>query len=163
MSGSISISFTLTDCPFSSIGNDFAVLDSAFGNDAPFVNVLFPRRNTPSGFAQGVKRLQEWQQSDDNAKFVHAVSASSLESNSGIVGFAVWTFAQEPPSQELDETEDVSAVWGQYGKDEEQFAREMWRSYVQPRRQAIKESGGKGCYGELPKFPSGQVNLVNLK
>ena len=151
--------FILTECPSSTIANDFAVLDSAFGNDAPLINVLFPSRNTSSGFAQGVKRLQEWQETDEHASFVHAVS-SSLELNSGIVGFAVWTFMQEPPSEELDETEDVSAVWGQYGKDEEQFARQLWRNYVQPRRQAIKESGGKGCYGELPKVLLGHEKSV---
>ena len=55
----------------------------------------------------------------------------------------------EPPPPELDDTEDVAAVWGKLenGETELEFARQLWRSYVVPRSAAIRSSGGNGCWG----------------
>ena len=125
----------------------FQVLSKSFGHDAPFVDVLFPNHDTPSGQAKGSKRLREWKQTSKDSTFLKTVVQASPGKWTQITGFAIWTLMKKPPPEELDKAEDVEEVWPD--EDDRQFATRLWRDYVKPRSQAIRESDGRGVYGLL--------------
>jgi hypothetical protein len=144
--------FAIVNSPPSTLAKDFKVISLAFGHQAPFVDIYFPEHDTDEGSAQGTQRLATWQESSNNSYFVHAVAdpgSKEATINDGILGFAIWTRMTELPPQELDEAEDVHNIWGrlQGGREKEEYMRQMWRSYVKPRTEAVKQSEGKGVYG----------------
>ncbi|KAI5865920.1 hypothetical protein GGS23DRAFT_554603 [Durotheca rogersii] len=51
---------------------------------------------------------------------------------------------KEAPPADLAQVEDVAAVWPDRGDRE--FMTRLWRSYVVPRTQAIREAQGRGVY-----------------
>ena len=137
---------TIHNCSPDDLPSCFSLISTTFGHWAPFIDVFFPEHDTPAGAAQGTARLQTWQASDPNAHFIRASRPGGP--NGGVVGFAIWTFMSEEPPAELEQTEDVTAVWEQRGGEAEvRFAKEIWRSYVRPRSEAVREAGGKGVFG----------------
>jgi hypothetical protein len=149
----------------------FRLLSKSFGHDAPFVDMYFPAHDTAAGQVAGCKRLLAWERGTPESVFLKAtIAASAGESesergsgsgsgNAGagagetgtvsvekIIGFAVWTLMKEPPPEVLEEVENVMEVW----PDEEgrAFMAQLWRSYVQLRSKAIRDSSGKGVYGK---------------
>ncbi|KAI1413464.1 hypothetical protein F5Y13DRAFT_161320 [Hypoxylon sp. FL1857] len=122
----------------------FQVLSKSFAHDAPFVDIYFPDHDTPSGQAQGSKRLTKWKQTSDNSTFLKAVARGGPGGEERIIGIAIWTHMTEAPPAELEKVEDVEEVWPDEA-DREYMAR-LWRDYVVPRSQAINDSRGKGIY-----------------
>lgn len=121
------------------------VVSKAFGHDAPFVDIYFPNHDTPSGQAQASKRLVAWKQGSEDSTFLKATTRADDGSQEHIIGFAIWTFMKEAPPAEVSEAENVEEVWPD--EDDREFMARLWREYVVPRTQAIKDSGGKGVYG----------------
>ncbi|KAF2176940.1 hypothetical protein K469DRAFT_721203 [Zopfia rhizophila CBS 207.26] len=122
----------------------FQVLSKSFGHDAPFVDMYFPDHDTSSGQAQGSKRLTVWKQTAKNSTFLKAVTQAGQGDQEHIIGVAIWTYMKEPPPAELDKVENVEEVWPD--EDDLEFMTRLWRDYVIPRTQAIKDSYGKGIY-----------------
>ncbi|KAF2470485.1 uncharacterized protein BDR25DRAFT_225746 [Lindgomyces ingoldianus] len=122
----------------------FHVLSKSFGHDAPFVDIYFPDHDTSSGQEQGSKRLMVWKQTSENSIFLKAVTQTSQGDQEHIIGLAIWTYMKEAPPAELDKVENVEEVWP--NEDDRKFMVRLWRDYVIPRTQAIKDSDGKGVY-----------------
>jgi hypothetical protein len=124
------------------------VMSKAFGHDAPFVDIYFPNHDTAAGQAQASRRLTTWKQTSDSSVFLKAVTHLQAEDRgpAKTIGFAVWTLMKEAPPPELAKIENVDEVWPD--KDDREFMTRLWREYVIPRTQSIKDSGGKGVYGE---------------
>ncbi|KAI0101147.1 hypothetical protein F4814DRAFT_106430 [Daldinia grandis] len=122
----------------------FQVLSKSFGHDAPFVDIYFPNHDTPSGQAQGSKRLAAWKQTSEASTFLKTTTRGDQGDQELIVGFAVWTLMKEAPPADLAEEEDVEEIWPDEGDRE--FMTRLWSDYVIPRSEAIEESGGKGVY-----------------
>ncbi|KAI0387572.1 hypothetical protein F5Y04DRAFT_7608 [Hypomontagnella monticulosa] len=122
----------------------FQVLSKSFGHNAPFVDIYFPNHDTPSGQAQGTKRLTAWRQSSDDSKFLKAVIRSNGGEQEQSIGLAIWTYMKEHPPAELEKAENVEEVWPD--KDDREYMTRLWREYVIPRTQTINESEGKGVY-----------------
>lgn len=119
------------------------VVSKAFGHDAPFIDIYFPNHDTPSGQAQASKRLVAWNDSGSST-FLKAIARADDGSQEYIIGIAIWTFMKEAPPAELSEAEDVEEFWPD--EDDREFMTRLWREYVIPRTQTIKDSGGKGVY-----------------
>ncbi|KAJ0107127.1 uncharacterized protein J7T55_014657 [Diaporthe amygdali] len=130
------------------------VLSKAFGHDAPFVDIYLPNHDTPSGQAQASKRLAAWQQSSENSTFLKAVMRADQGDQEHIIGLAVWTLMKEAPPAELSKIENVEEVWPD--KDDREFMTRLWREYVIPRTQAVKDSEGKGVY-EYQRLGAGKA------
>ncbi|RYP54765.1 hypothetical protein DL768_000493 [Monosporascus sp. mg162] len=126
------------------VPTSFQVLSKSFGHDAPFVDIYFPDHDTVSGQAQGSKRLTQWKQTSADSTFLKAVTRGFQEGQDHIIGLAIWTYMREAPPPELDKVEDVEEVWPD--KDDRKYMTRLWRDYVIPRTQAIKDSCGKGVY-----------------
>jgi GNAT superfamily N-acetyltransferase len=135
----------------------FQVLSESFGHDAPFVDMYFPHHDTPLGAAQGSKRLLEWKQQSKIPTFLKAAAQASDQHQEKMVGFAVWTHMKDAPPAELDRVEDVEETLPD--KDDREYMTRLWRDYVVPRTQSIRESGGKGVYGGCMK---GTIKLCQL-
>lgn len=121
------------------------VLSKSFGHDAPFIDIYFPNHDTPSGQAQASKRLVDWKRGSESSTFLKAIARADDGSQEHIIGIAIWTFMKEAPPAELSEAENVEEVWPD--EDDREFMTRLWREYVIPRTQTIKDSGGKGVYG----------------
>jgi hypothetical protein len=119
----------------------FQILSKSFGHDAPFVDILYPHHDTPSGQAQGSKRMLAWKQSSDESTFLKAVTDQGQ-----MIGVAVWTYMKELPSADMANWEKVEEIWPD--KEDWKFMDRLWRDYIVPRSQAITDSEGKGVYGE---------------
>ncbi|KAI0886506.1 uncharacterized protein GGS22DRAFT_114338 [Annulohypoxylon maeteangense] len=122
----------------------FEILSKSFSNGAPFVDIYFPHHDTPSGQAQGSKRLLEWKKSSSDSTFLKAVARGNHGEQEHIIGLAVWTYMKEAPHAELDKDENVVEVWPD--EDDREYMTRLWRDYVIPRTQAIAASDGKGVY-----------------
>ncbi|KAI1376848.1 hypothetical protein F4677DRAFT_418204 [Hypoxylon crocopeplum] len=126
------------------INECFQVLSKGFGHEAPFVDIYFPDHDTPSGQAQGSKRLKTWKQTSTDSTFLKAITRAGRGDQEHIIGLAIWTHMKESPPAELDKVEDVQEVWPD--KDDREFMTCLWKDYVVPRTRAINDSAGKGVY-----------------
>lgn len=126
----------------------FEVVSKSFGHDAPFMDIYFPNHDTPSGQLQGSNRLTAWRRSTENSVFLKAVT--SIEGDPAnkqrIMGFAIWTHMKDIPPQKLENAENVEEIWPDV--NDRKFMAAMWEEYVKPRTQAVRDSHGKGVYGE---------------
>ncbi|KAK6068969.1 hypothetical protein SCUP234_10916 [Seiridium cupressi] len=102
--------------------------------------------DTPSGQAQGSKRLLLWEQSAKNSVFLKAVTQRGLRDEEHILGVGIWTLMKGLPPSDLVEVENADQVWP--AKGDREFMARLWNSYVILRSQGIKESTGKGVCGE---------------
>lgn len=156
----------------------FALLSASFsGPDAaPFVDAYYPDHGTPGGRALGSARLLRWMRgSGAYSVFLKATTIpSGLGEGEGkggrgsegegkgrgadgggdgetIIGFAIWTLMQHPPSPDLETAEGgpeaVTAAWPD--PRDRAFMARLWSQYVGPRSRAVEKSGGRGVYGEL--------------
>ncbi|KAI1191935.1 hypothetical protein F5B17DRAFT_380169 [Nemania serpens] len=124
----------------------FQLLSRSFGHDAPFVDIYFPHHDTPAGLIQGSKRLTAWKNGSPNSMFLKAVTCDNNDSpaTEKVIGFAIWTLMSDVPPATIEEVEDVEEVWPD--KQDREFMSRVWREYVGPRTQAVKESAGRGVY-----------------
>ncbi|KAI3326260.1 hypothetical protein HD806DRAFT_489804 [Xylariaceae sp. AK1471] len=121
----------------------FRVLSKSFGHDAPFVDSYFPHHDTSAGQTQGSRRLTAWKHASEDSTFLKAITRPGIEEEQ-IIGLAVWTHMKDPPAAELEEAENVREVWP--NDDDREFMARLWKEYVGPRTQAVRDSGGKGVY-----------------
>jgi hypothetical protein len=128
------------------ISISFQVLSNSFGHDAPFIDMYFPHHDTPAGQIQGSKRLAAWKQTSKNSTFLKATTRAGQGDQEHIIGLAVWTYMSEPPPAELEKVENVEEVW--LDKDDREYMTRLWRDYVIPRTQVIKDCGDRGIYGK---------------
>ncbi|KAK9775889.1 putative Cullin family profile domain-containing protein [Seiridium cardinale] len=102
--------------------------------------------HTPSGQAQGFKRLLLWKKSAKNSVFLKAVAQRGLRNEEHIVDIGIWTLMKELRPTELVEVENAEQVWPDKG--DRKFMAPLWNFYAILRSRAIKESAGKGVCGE---------------
>ncbi|KAI1765713.1 hypothetical protein GGR53DRAFT_519508 [Hypoxylon sp. FL1150] len=102
--------------------------DKSFNHATPFVGIYFPDHATPSGSAQGSKRLAAWKQASSTSTFLKAITRADPEDEERLIGFAIWTLMAEAALPDRE------------------FMTRLWRDYVVPRAQAIDGSRGKGVY-----------------
>ncbi|KAK6065642.1 hypothetical protein SCUP515_11084 [Seiridium cupressi] len=144
MSSTVKVDVSLV--PDEDIPTCFRFLCQSFGHDAPFIDIYFPDHDTPSGQAQGSKRLLLWEQSAKNSVFLKAVTQRGLRDEEHILGVGIWTLMMGLPPSDLVEVENADQVWP--AKGDREFMARLWNSYVILRSQGIKESTGKGVCGE---------------
>jgi hypothetical protein len=125
----------------------FEVVSESFGHDAPFLDNYFPKHDTPNGRIQGTNRLAAWKQHAPNSVFLKAVTYLPRSQGQGqrVIGIAVWTHMKEVPPQKLEDAENVEEFWPDHS--DRKFMTGLWRDYIVPRTQAIKNAEGKGVYG----------------
>lgn len=128
------------------IPTSFHLVSESFAHDAPFIDAYFPDHDTPSGRAQGSKRLALWKQASTTSTFLKAVTEASQGNKDCIIGVAVWTHMKESPPADLEQVENTKEVWPD--EDDREFMTRLWRDYVKPRTQVIENSRGKGVYGK---------------
>ncbi|KAI1760110.1 hypothetical protein GGR53DRAFT_510950 [Hypoxylon sp. FL1150] len=126
----------------------FHVMSQSFDHDKPFVDAYFPNHDTPSGQAQGSKRLTTWKNNFEESTFLKAVISPQAPDEQGevperIIGLGIWTLMKTPPPAELEKAENIEA-WPD--EDDREFMARLWKDYVVPRSQAIEDSNGKGAY-----------------
>ncbi|KAI0968149.1 hypothetical protein F4678DRAFT_443425 [Xylaria arbuscula] len=124
----------------------FKILSDSFGHDAPLVAVYFPNHDTLAGQLQGSNRLAAWKRTAPDSKFLKAVATIEKDgaSEERIVGFSIWTYMRDIPPQEIEEVENVDEVWPD--ATERRFMASLWKEYVKPRTQAVRDAQGKGVY-----------------
>ncbi|KAI1275437.1 hypothetical protein F5Y07DRAFT_370036 [Xylaria sp. FL0933] len=124
----------------------FKILSESFGHDAPFVDIYFPKHDTPAGQVQGSSRLMAWKNASQDSVFLKAVkpAGDGVGIRDQIVGLAVWTHMKDIPPQKLEDAEKVEEVWPDI--NDQKFMATLWEDYVKPRSQAVRDSGGNGVY-----------------
>ncbi|KAH8885816.1 hypothetical protein GQ53DRAFT_845228 [Thozetella sp. PMI_491] len=122
----------------------FQVLSESFGHDAPFIDIYFPRHDTPHGQAQGSERLATWKQNSNESTFLKVVARVAVENREKIIGLAVWTHMTVPPPAELEKVENIEQVWPD--RNDREYMSRLWKDYIVPRTKAIADSNGKGVY-----------------
>ncbi|KAI1736980.1 hypothetical protein F4680DRAFT_429805 [Xylaria scruposa] len=123
----------------------FQILSESFGHDAPFVDIYFPNHDTLIGQVQGSKRLATWRNTSKNSTFLKAViriNEKNKVDEDSIIGFAIWTHMKDPPPVDIEKAENVEEVWP--NEQDRKFMAQLWKDYVKPRTQAVKDSGEKG-------------------
>ncbi|KAI0420552.1 hypothetical protein F5X98DRAFT_11140 [Xylaria grammica] len=127
------------------ISRCFQVLSESFGHDAPFVDIYFPNHDTSPGQIQGSRRLTTWKNTSESSVFLKATTRNRGSAGEElVVGFAVWTYMKDPPPAELEDDENAEEIWPD--RQDREFMARLWREYVKPRTQAVKDSGEKGVY-----------------
>ncbi|TGJ84210.1 hypothetical protein E0Z10_g4582 [Xylaria hypoxylon] len=121
----------------------FQVMSESFGHNAPFVDSYFPNHDTSFGQIQGSQRLTAWKNTSESSAFLKAVLSNNIGEEL-IIGFAVWTHMKDLPPAELENAENVEEVWP--NEEDREFTAQLWRDYVKPRTQAVKDSGERGVY-----------------
>jgi len=133
----------------------FEIFSQSFRHDAPFIDILYPDHDTPAGRALGTSRFLEWKHHvPDTTTFLKAVIKPNPTSDGGqqaggeiIVGMAVWGYLKDPPSADFRAREPNAAQIWTDEKDLE-YTSQIWSYFIAPRSRLIRESGGKGVYGE---------------
>ena len=129
-------------CNPADIAACFEIISTAFKHDAPFIDINFPRHDTPAGRAQATERLLKWLQSDENSFFLKATQTHREDAGrEDIAGFAIWTHMTTPPPADLSSLEDMELVWPD--SDDREFASRLWRKYVGPRSNVLRSAGEK--------------------
>lgn len=112
-------------------------MSRAFKHDAPFVDVFYPDHDTPEGQAAAARNIGAyWQGYKSNADLIVAIPEHSGGSDE-IMGFALWTYMSS--SMNLSPAELDSTPFAKSESDAT-FARQLWRSYIVPRRTAVLEA-----------------------
>jgi hypothetical protein len=126
----------------------FQILSKSFGHDAPFVDIYYPKHETPSGQEKGSRRLAAWKKSAKNCTFLKAVvqvGEEEEEAKERIAGWAVWTFSNEAPPAEIAKLGGANEIWPD--REDLLFMANLWREYMKPRTAAIQSTEGKGAFG----------------
>ncbi|KAK4495501.1 hypothetical protein PRZ48_013833 [Zasmidium cellare] len=109
------------------------VMSRSFKHDAAFVDVFYPGHDTPEGHAKAVKQFASyWQGYESHADLVVATDGSGE-----IVGFALWTYMSS--SINLSPATLESTPFAET-EDDAEFAKQVWKSFITPRRSAIFEA-----------------------
>ncbi|KAI0432002.1 hypothetical protein F5Y09DRAFT_303209 [Xylaria sp. FL1042] len=124
----------------------FRIVSESFGHDAPFVDTYFPNHDTSTGRVQGSDRLMAWKHTSEDSVFLKAVKSvgGDVTMQEQIIGLAVWTHMKDIPPQNLEDAERVEEVWPDI--NDRKFMATLWKDYVKPRSQAVRDSGGNGVY-----------------
>ncbi|MCJ1386832.1 hypothetical protein MMC17_009960 [Xylographa soralifera] len=126
------MSLSLEFCEDSDIPRVFAIISDAFGEDHPHISVLFPNHKTITGRAQGAERLLQMKKNDPHARCLKVTDTATSE----IIGQATWLIYNDH-AEELE-------LSGDYWQNEEdrQYAAELYRGYLAPRRNIIRLAKG---------------------
>ena len=112
----------------------FAVISEAFGHEHPYFDYCFPKHDTHEGRKTGGERILAVKNGDPNTTYIKVT-----DSGTGlIIGVAKWNVYDgvQPEEADLD-----GPYWD--SDSDKRLAQEMWAGYLLPRRQAIKDTGGK--------------------
>ncbi|KAF2163009.1 hypothetical protein M409DRAFT_57692 [Zasmidium cellare ATCC 36951] len=112
------------------------VMSRSFQHNAAFVDIFYPDHDTPSGHAQAIQTFQSyWQNYKSHADLV--VATTTTKDSEEIIGFALWTYMSSsinlsPPT----------LAFSPFAKteDDAEFAKQVWKSFVVPRRSAVLEA-----------------------
>ena len=111
----------------------FSIISDSFGDDQPYIDIMFPNHHEHAGRVQGAQRLLQMKQSDAKNRFIKATDTGTGE----IIGQAKWiVFANDQP-EETPLTEDF---WGT--ADEKDFAAHVYAAFVEPRRKVARSAKG---------------------
>ena len=132
--------FKISPCDDVDIPLVFAIISTALG-PIPYMNALYPGHNEPSGREIGAKRMLDLKRTDPHSHFIKAVDTSSGE----IVGVAEWILYNGNVPEELGMEGDY---WN--SMEDKSYANCLWKSYLAPRRQMIKETDGRLVCKQVP-------------
>lgn len=127
----------------------FDLISKSFGHDSAFLDLWYPQHDTPAGAKAGSKRFLAWKQkatATGKTVFLKAVRSDGDRSEEQIAGMAVWTHAKEVPSLNIDDLEDVKAVWPD--EEDAELMRRMWPALIAARVDAMRKMGDTGVHGE---------------
>ena len=121
-------------CEDADIHRFFEIVVDGFGTEHEYINVVFPDHETAAGRKIGGERFLAFKKSDPNTTFLKVTDKETGE----IIGAAKWNICDGfiPPETGLGTTE--------YWESEEMagYAEAMFKLYLEPRRKAIRDSGG---------------------
>ncbi len=125
--------FEISPCDDADIPVVFAIISAALG-PIPYMDALYPGHNEPSGREIGAKRMLDLKRTDPHSHFIKAVDTASGE----IVGVAEWILYDGDVPEEHGMEGDY---WN--SMEDKSYADCLWKSYLGPRRQIIKENHGR--------------------
>lgn len=112
----------------------FTIVSEGFALEHEYFNMVFPYHNTPEGRQKGAQRLLAIMKNDSTATFLKVTDSATGE----IIGAAKWNVYKDviPPETGLGTEE--------YWESPElaRYADALFKEYLAPRRQAIRESRG---------------------
>lgn len=111
----------------------FSIISDAFGDEQPYMDVLFPNHKTAEGRAQGRDRLLQIKHHDPHARFLKVTDTDTGE----IIGHARWLVYEDKPTK----WDELSGDYWQ-DEDEKALAAHLYTGYLKPRRAAIQAAKG---------------------
>ena len=111
----------------------FCIISDSFGEDQPYIDLIFPNHHEHAGRLQGAERLLQMKRNDPTNRFLKAIDTATGE----IIGQAKWiVFADGKP----EETPLTADVWET--EDEKERAKYVYAAYLEPRRKAARTANG---------------------
>jgi hypothetical protein len=124
--------FHIEKCTEADMARFFEIVSLAFGHEHEYIESVYPDHDTPAGRAAGAERMLATMKADIYATWLKVVNEEGE-----MVAGAKWNIYDHvlPPEFEAE---------GDYWKsdEEKEYGQHMFRTYLVPRRKAIKESGG---------------------
>ena len=124
----------LETCSDADMDRAFAVISAAFGREHPYQNTIFPDHDKEPGRKTGAERMLATKKSDPNTTLIKVVDTETDK----MVALGKWNVFNGTIPEEVELEGDF---WKD--QDEKEYAQHLFRGYLAPRRQAIKDSGGK--------------------
>lgn len=123
--------FRLEKCSEDDMAKFFEIVSLAFEHEHEYIEAVYPQHDKREGRAAGAERLLVTMKAD-----VHATFSKVMNDQGEMIAGAKWNIYDHvlPPEFEAE---------GNYWENEEEkeYAQHMFRTYLVPRRRAIKESG----------------------
>ena len=111
----------------------FCIISDAFGEDQPYIDLIFPNHHDHAGRLQGAERLLQMKRNDPTNRFLKAIDTATGE----IIGLAKWIiFADGKPG----ETPLSGNFWE--NEDEKERAKYVYAAFLEPRRKAARAANG---------------------
>ena len=111
----------------------FCIISDSFGDDQPYIDIMFPDHHGHSGRIEGSERLLQMKRNDATTRFLKATDTNTGE----IIGQAKWiVFTNGKP----EETPLAGDFWAT--GDENEYAAYVYAAYVEPRWKAARSAEG---------------------
>ncbi|MCJ1456072.1 hypothetical protein MMC28_006429 [Mycoblastus sanguinarius] len=124
----------LAPCTDGDMDRAFAIISDAFGQEHPYINYVFPKHDTSAGRKIGAERLRAIKNADPNTTYLKIT-----DSDTGtITAVAKWNIYDGIIPEEVTVEGDF---WDT--ESEKKLAQEIFAGYLLPRRQAIRNAGGR--------------------
>ncbi|KAL8757132.1 MAG: hypothetical protein Q9199_002445 [Rusavskia elegans] len=115
----------LEECNETDMARAFAIVSSAFGQEHPYFDALYPAHSTPSGRKVGSERFLEMYRTDPNSTFLKITDTDTGE----MIALAKWNTYDGVMPEEVELDCDY---W--VNEEEKEYTRHLFRGYLGPRR-----------------------------